>query len=76
MDAVGDGMRVPPGLCGTCVHTRTIESSRGSTFVLCQLSFSDPRFARYPVLPVVACPGWKLLPAAGNGETRRQDPHV
>jgi hypothetical protein len=50
----------PPhtGLCSTCVHARRIESARGSIFVLCELSFSDPGFPRYPRLPVVECAGY------------------
>ena len=47
------------GLCADCVHERRIESSRGSVFFLCALSVSDPRFAKYPRLPVLSCPGYK-----------------
>jgi hypothetical protein len=52
-------MTVHAGLCTTCVHARVITSSKGSEFYLCQLSFSDPRFARYPRLPVLACDGYQ-----------------
>ena len=50
----------PPdaGLCASCAHARTVESSRGSVFLLCQLSLTDPRFRRYPPLPVLACAGY------------------
>jgi hypothetical protein len=27
-------------------------------FVLCRLSEVDPAFRRYPMLPVIACPGY------------------
>ena len=47
------------GLCTNCQHARTIESDRGSIFYLCELSFEDPRFAKYPRLPVLACSGYK-----------------
>jgi hypothetical protein len=47
-----------PGLCASCVHAQKIESSKGSTFVLCGLSYTDPRFVRYPRLPVLACDGY------------------
>jgi hypothetical protein len=50
---------VSSGLCATCVHAQTITSDRGSIFVRCMLSDSDPRFAKYPRLPVTACAGWK-----------------
>ena len=46
------------GLCSRCVHVQLVQSSRGSTFYLCRLSFSDPRFARYPALPVLSCAGF------------------
>lgn len=48
----------PPGLCATCVHRRLVASKR-SVFLLCALSETDPRFPRYPPLPVVACDGYR-----------------
>ena len=56
------------GLCASCVHAQAVESSRGSVFVLCRLSLTpasilggpgDPRFPKYPRLPVVACAGYQ-----------------
>jgi hypothetical protein len=41
------------------VHARCIESAKGSEFWLCELSKSDPRFKKYPPLPVRACLGFK-----------------
>jgi len=49
------------GLCAECAHARRIESERGSVFVLCELSNSDKRFAKYPRLPVLSCPGYEKL---------------
>ncbi|PYT62978.1 MAG: hypothetical protein DMG35_05695 [Acidobacteria bacterium] len=46
-------------LCATCAHSRSIESPRGSIFVLCELSFNDPRFPKYPRLPVLSCKGYE-----------------
>jgi hypothetical protein len=50
---------IPPsaGLCSTCMHARSVASARGSTFVLCARSQDDPRFPKYPRLPVVRCHG-------------------
>jgi hypothetical protein len=48
-----------PGLCATCAHARSIESVRGARFLLCALSYSDARFARYPTLPVLDCTGYR-----------------
>jgi hypothetical protein len=48
-----------PGLCGDCAHARRIASDRASTFLQCQLSFTDSRFAKYPRLPVLRCIGYE-----------------
>lgn len=52
------------GLCATCQHVRVIENRRGSRFFLCRLSETDPRFARYPRLPVLRCSGYAPAPEA------------
>jgi hypothetical protein len=43
------------GLCMRCAHVQIIHSDRGSTFYLCGVSKRDPRFAKYPRLPVIDC---------------------
>jgi hypothetical protein len=45
------------GLCAGCRHARVQRSERGSAFWRCARAATDPRFARYPALPVRACPG-------------------
>jgi hypothetical protein len=50
---------VDAGLCATCRHLRTVETRRGSRFVLCERSRTDPTFPRYPALPVRACRGYE-----------------
>ena len=55
------------GLCATCAHARTVVSGRASTFWLCGLSATDPRFPKYPRLPVVSCPGYSARVDAGEG---------
>jgi hypothetical protein len=57
-DAKPNTISMSPGLCATCLHARPIESSKGSQFLLCQLSQSDPAFPKYPRLPVLTCPGY------------------
>jgi|ERR1700756_620761 hypothetical protein len=47
------------GLCSQCQHARLVGSSKGSAFLLCELSKTDPRFARYPRLPVLVCSGYE-----------------
>ncbi|HVM75188.1 MAG TPA: hypothetical protein VMT75_06050 [Candidatus Saccharimonadales bacterium] len=46
------------GLCANCRHARQIESPKGSRFLLCQLSQSDPAYPKYPRLPVLRCSGY------------------
>ena len=57
----------PAGLCATCLHAQLIESSKGSVFLLCQLSKTDSRFPKYPRLPVLSCAGY---------EPRNQEPSI
>jgi hypothetical protein len=52
-------LRDPIGLCATCRHARVVQSSHGSTFYLCRLAESDPRFSKYPRLPVLRCAGYE-----------------
>ena len=47
------------GLCADCVHATRIYSDRGSLFFRCELSRTDPRFPKYPRLPVLHCSGYK-----------------
>jgi len=47
-----------------------ITSARGSTFYLCRRSFTDPRFARYPPIPVLVCSGFEQVHAGGNDQLR------
>ena len=59
MDPPGTPAEADPGLCGSCAHSNVVTSSRGSDFFLCRLASSDPRFPRYPVLPVLSCRGYE-----------------
>ncbi|MGH2878154.1 MAG: hypothetical protein ACRDK4_00895 [Solirubrobacteraceae bacterium] len=49
------------GLCESCRHRRLVPNTRGSVFSLCERSREDPSYARYPRLPVLACPGYERL---------------
>ena len=46
------------GLYAVCRHVRVIESAKGSMFVMCDLFKKDPRFTKYPLLPVLQCAGF------------------
>jgi hypothetical protein len=49
------------GLCASCRFAEVVPSSKGTTFYLCTLAATDPRFRRYPALPVRACPGYQRI---------------
>lgn len=47
------------GICDRCRHQRLVPNTRGSVFSLCERSRTDPRFPRYPRIPVLSCPGFE-----------------
>lgn len=47
----------PAGLCADCAHRRLLVSARG-VYLRCMLAATDPRFDRYPRLPVRSCAGY------------------
>jgi hypothetical protein len=51
------------GLCATCRHSRRISSDRGTSYILCRLSGTDSRFAKYPRLPMKSCAGYDVKEA-------------
>lgn len=55
------------GLCDTCQHARKIVSGKGSVFLMCERSKTDPRFRKYPPLPVMRCPGYEAATGADPG---------
>ena len=46
-------------LCETCTWMREIVTPKGSRFLLCQLSQSNPNYPKYPPQPVVRCEGYQ-----------------
>jgi hypothetical protein len=50
---------VDAGLCASCRWARTVTNRRGSVFYRCALAGTDPRFVRYPPLPVLKCSGYE-----------------
>jgi hypothetical protein len=55
-----DPPRLDPeaGLCAACLHCQIVRSSKGSTFYRCRRAATDPRFLKYPPLPVRVCEGF------------------
>ncbi len=47
------------GLCASCANVRIVDTRKGSRFYLCELSETDPRFPKYPRLPVHRCHGYQ-----------------
>lgn len=60
-----------PGLCTTCRHARTSGNRRGSVFWLCSYSQEDPRYPKYPALPVFRCAAFDPAPAGGPDEDEK-----
>jgi hypothetical protein len=58
-DAKEDEARA--GLCARCQHVQRVKSDRGSEFYRCGKAASDPRFAKYPRLPVLQCAGYEVV---------------
>jgi hypothetical protein len=58
---------VDAGLCLTCRWMRVVTNRRGSVFYRCARAETDPRFVRYPPLPVLACPGYEETEATRAG---------
>jgi len=57
------------GLCARCRHARIVATPR-SRFWLCERSREDASYARYPRLPMLACPGFEAgQPGADEGTT-------
>ena len=59
------------GICGECKYSRQIPSCHGAVFWLCERSAFDPRFPKYPPLPVIRCSGFEAR-RAGDDETDLQ----
>lgn len=61
-------------LCETCARVREVITPKGSRFLLCELSRTDPAFPKYPPQPVGRCAGYRPKmtneedPTQGGGE--------
>ena len=47
------------GLCATCRFGRVFRSGKGVTYVSCERSKIDPRYPRFPTVPVLECAGFE-----------------
>jgi hypothetical protein len=53
-------------LCETCAWMREVVTPKGSRFLLCQLSQTDPDYPKYPPQPVVWCDGYRKEEQTGG----------
>jgi hypothetical protein len=53
-----DRKMMATSLCESCENVREVRTAR-SRFLLCELSFADPDFRKYPPQPVVRCDGYR-----------------
>lgn len=59
------------GLCFRCRHTHVVITPR-SVFWRCVLADTDPRFERYPRLPVLECEGYTPRPPEPEADEDRE----
>jgi hypothetical protein len=57
-------------LCETCAWMREIVTAKGSRFLLCQLSQTNPAYPKYPSQPVVRCDGYQQKEQTKEGVER------
>jgi len=57
-----------PSLCELCQNVREVRTPKGSRFLLCQLSFTNADYPKYPPQPVQRCDGYR--PRAGAVEKK------
>jgi hypothetical protein len=55
-----------PSVCETCAWMREITTPKGTRFLLCQLSQSNPNYPKYPPQPVVRCDGYQDKEQSGG----------
>jgi len=65
---MSDETASPAGLCAACRHARRVTSPKLSTFVRCDLNATDPRFPKYPRLPVARCEGFQPAPDSAGSQ--------
>ena len=52
-------------LCETCENVRVVCTAR-SRFLLCELSFTNAAYSKYPPQPVVRCDGYQKKKQTGG----------
>ena len=60
-------------LCETCASMREVITPKGSRFLLCRLSQTDPAYPKYPPQPVVRCDGYQRKDTNEEGSSQGGD---
>jgi hypothetical protein len=64
---------MPPSLCLSCTWKREVVSGRGSRFLLCRRSATNPSLPKYPIQPVLDCPEFEPRPPDQAGDDEPGD---
>ncbi len=59
MDSSMQRRAMTRSFCETCAWMREVVTPKGSRFILCRLSQTDPNYPKYPPQPVVRCDGYQ-----------------
>lgn len=62
------------GLCSSCQFMIEQGTKRGTVFFRCARADEDPRFNRYPAIPVLRCDGFESRGFEGNDHGRGEVP--
>ncbi len=60
-------------LCEMCASMREVVTPKGSRFLLCRLSQTDPAYPKYPPQPVVRCAGYQLKDTNEEGSSQGEN---
>ncbi len=59
----GEHQQPDPGLCAQCAFVHRNETRKGTVYWRCTRALTDPRYPKYPRLPVLSCPGFVMTDA-------------
>jgi hypothetical protein len=74
-------MPLPPqerdriGLCASCKHVVVVRSDRSTVFYQCKQALTDPRFPKYPNLPVLNCSGYEDMNTPRGNQNTANETH-
>lgn len=60
-------------LCTSCKEVRIINNKRGSVFLLCLKSKQNNSYSKYPVQPILSCPGYSFAEESEIKELKQDE---